>query len=260
MRPILYIILVIVPMLSFGQRMEIYTYESFKYIALYAYGLQRDVVKTNAEMKAAQMNGDGTGVMRRHHTTKGFDERIGNEGYNANDKISFAFMIAPRNVDVDGTETTKAVLLTWAEASGWDTSLNSGSGEYYDTATGVGVGESILATEATGCAAYRGMNGKDNPGDWRLPTQREIQIMFTVIEQSLGYVASGEVDHEIIEGVYWTSTEFYSSDAPGSAWSISSITGQPIYDKKDNINAASGVNENRMARCVKDIYETINEQ
>lgn len=245
----------VIPFVASAQRIELYTYNSFTYVMLRAYGLQRDVVKSNAEMRASQMNSDGTGVMRRHHTTKGFDERIGADGYNANDKISFAFIVAPRNVRADGSETStkdenNGDLITWAEASGWDTSLNTATGEALDTFTGLGTGESILASKPTGCAAYRGMNGTDKMGEWRLPTQREIQVMFTVIEQSMGYIYNKEVDHEIIQGIYWTSTEFFDSTSVFKAWSISSITGRPNYDEKS---------KKRMARCVKDIYETINE-
>ncbi|MFI3295209.1 MAG: DUF1566 domain-containing protein, partial [Rikenellaceae bacterium] len=131
-----------------------------------------------------------------------------------------------------------------------DTSLDTGDGESYNTSTGVGVGESILASEPTGCAAYRGPNDADNPGDWRLPTQREMQVMFTVIEQALGSIASGEVESEVVEGVYWTSTEFFTADAPGYAWSLNTITGRPMYELKS---------VPLMVRCIKDIYESINE-
>ncbi len=245
MKRIIILILLTVSLVVSAQRMELYMYNSYKYIALYAYGLQRDVVRTNSEMRTAQFNGDGTGVLKRHHTTKGFDERIGDEGYNCNDKISFAFMVAPYNVDKDGHHTSTEKL-TWAEASGWDSSLNSDGGNY-NTETGVGNGESIIASSPTGCSAYRGPNGTDKAGEWRLPTQREIQVMFTVIEQSLDYIAADDVEHEIIEGVYWSATEFYDSGT--KAWSISSITGQPLYEPKT---------ETRMVRCVKDIYEPIN--
>ncbi|MFI3288246.1 MAG: DUF1566 domain-containing protein [Rikenellaceae bacterium] len=250
MKRLILIVLLLTPLFASAQRMEVYTYNSFNYMSVHAYGLQRDVVKTNSEMRASTTNSDGTGVVRRHHTTKGVDEKIGSEGYDVNDKISFAFIASPYNVDVDGNHTSdENTVMTWAEASGWDTSINSGSGEYIDT-DGTGVGESILAETPTGCAAYRGMNGTDKPGEWRLPTQREIQVMFTVIEQALEYIQSGVVTSEVLDGVYWTSTEFYASGAPGYAWSISNVTGRPIYDLKSS---------QKMVRCVKDIYETVNE-
>lgn len=256
MKRIVLIILLLTPLIATAQRMEVYTYNSFKYLSVYAYGLPRDVVKTNSEMKASQWNGDGTGVTKRHHTTKGFDERIGNDGYNANQKISFAFIAAPYNVDVRGEHVTESTeeedkTMTWAEASGWDETLNTGAGESYaETGDGVGVGLSTLADAPSGCAAYKGMHGTDKAGDWRLPTQREMQVMFTVIDQAFQYIVSNEVVQEINEGSYWTSTEFFSADAPGQAWSISSITGFPSYDPKS---------DKKMVRCVKDIYETINE-
>lgn len=252
--------MLVIPFVASAQRMELYTYNNFKYIALYAYGLPRDVVKTNSEMREAQYNRNGTGVMRRHHTTKGVDQRIdditnggGGEGYNCNDKLTFAFMIAPYNVDINGNPThSKETLLTWSEASGWDTAIDSEIKAYDESVggTGIGDGESELAAEPTGCAAYKGMNGMDEAGDWRLPTQRELQVMFTVIEQSYGHIVSGAVTHEILEGYYWSSTEFYASGATGHAWSIYTATGRPQDDPKSI---------RRMARCVKDIYETIND-
>ncbi|MFI3281530.1 MAG: hypothetical protein R3Y44_06115 [Rikenellaceae bacterium] len=252
MRRLALLILLITPLVASAQRMEVYTYNSFNFLSLYSYGLQRSVVKTNAEMRASQMNGDGTGVTKRHHTTKGVDERIGDAGYNANEKITFAFIASPYNVDINGQHTSSTSdVMSWSEASGWDTSIDVGAGEYYDITTGVGVGVSTLAETPTGCAAYRGMNGTDKEGEWRLPTQREMQVMFTVIEQALGYIQSGEVESEVLDGIYWTSTEFYASGAPGYGWSISTITGFPLYELKT---------ERRMVRCIKDIYETINEQ
>ncbi len=249
---IIWLLLLVTPFVALAQRMDIYIDKDFnadKYIALYAYGLQRDVVRTNSEMKAAQFNGDGTGIMKRHYTTLGSDEKIGDDGYSCNDKMSFAFVIAPYNVDKDGNHTHDPdTKLTWAIASGWAPSLDTQISNR--DINNVGIGESIAATDPTGCAAYKGINGNDEPGDWRLPTQREIQVMFTVIEQALDYIQSGVVTHQIINGDYWTSTEFYNSGAAWSAWSMNSIIGKPNYDVKTNM---------RMARCVKDIYEPINQ-
>lgn len=248
MRKILLLILLSVPCFAFAQRMELYTYRSFPYLATYAYGLPREVVKTNSEMREAQFNGDGTGVMKRHYTYKGVNERIGDKGYNANKKITFAFIVAPYNVDING-EHTSTEKLTWSQASGWDTSFDTSTSEYVDV-NGVGVGESVLAAKPTGCAAYKGMHGTDKPGSWRLPTQRELQVMFTVIEQALTYIENNEVEHEIQQGLFWSSTELISTGLPQS-WSMSSETGFPVYETRTN---------QCYARCVKDIYEPINEQ
>ncbi len=254
MKRILLVILLIAPILCYGQRMEVYTYNSFNYLALYAYGLPRSVVKTNAEMRESTTNGDGTGIMRRHHTTKGVDDALGDDGFNANKKLSFAFMASPYNVNRFGKHTSttdqEGDLMTWSEASGWDTSIDVIAGEYTYITSGVGEITYDIAETPTGCAAYKGMNDTDKEGDWRLPTQREIQVMFTVIEQALVHIQSGDVVSEVLDGVYWTSTEFFSVANYGQGWSISNITGQPQDERKTEL---------RMTRCVKDIYETIND-
>lgn len=249
MKKFLVILAIIFPLVASAQRMELYVYNNYNYLSLYAYGLPREVVKTNAEMRAALSNGDGTGVMLRHHTTKGVDQAFTSEGYNANEKMSFALLIAPYIINADGEHTSTAnddCEMTWEEASG----LVSSNGTYIEN------------PEPTGCAAYKGPGGIDKAGDWRLPTQRELQMMFTVVEQAIELLSSGVVDGEAATGTYWTSTEFYSGystssndleyiDTADKVWTVNNSTGQTAHEYPTSKG---------MIRCVRDIYETINEQ
>ncbi len=249
MKKILTVLAILFPLVASAQRMEVYVYNNYNYLSLYAYGLQREVVKTNAEMRASLSNGDGTGVMLRHHTTKGVDQAVTSEGYNANEKVPFALLIAPYIINAKGEHTTTSAedcVMTWEEASGL---IADGNGY-------------IENPEPSGCAAYKGPGDNDKPGDWRLPTQRELQMMFTVIEQAIELLSSGVVDGEAATGTYWTSTEFSSTYEEGSddleyidttdkAWTVNNSNGQTTHGYPTDKN---------IIRCVRDIYETINEQ
>ncbi len=248
------------------------------YIAIFAYGLPRDIVHTNSQMSSSVYGGDiyrgyditqpstttggyigAHGVTQRHHTTKGVDHEItpdGNAangtGYDVNHKIAFAYLIAPYNVDSNGDpDEDSSEMLNWCVASGWDEALLSESA-YTHSGDGIGVGkgDSKLATTPTGCAAYTGIGGKDNPGTWRLPTQRESQVMFTIIEYAMQLNVQYGIENTMAAGDYWTSTELFASGANWKAWANSSTSGSVANDEKSL---------SHFARCVRDIYYKVNE-
>ncbi len=248
------------------------------YIAIFAYGLPRDIVHTNSQMSNSIYGGSiysgfgitppsittggyigAYGVTQRHHTTKGVDYEItpdGNAangtGYNVNHKIAFAYLVAPYNVDRDGNPDKESTeMLNWCVASGWDEALlNELAYTHSSDGIGVGKGASTLATTPTGCAAYRGIGGKDNPGTWRLPTQRESQVMFTIIEYAIALNVQYEIENTMAAGEYWTSTELFASGANWKAWANSSTSGSVANYEKSSL---------LYARCVRDIYYKVNE-
>ncbi len=261
MKKILILFLFIAPLMVEAQQLKIYTdSDGYNYFALYAYGLPREVVKTNQEIKDSKF-GD-TGIMRRHHTTKYDDAGIGSEGYNANQKLSFAFLIAPYNVDANGDPIMPGMYqseISWYDASGWDVSIDT---ELKPDPWGVMRLSSCLKTESvakaspTGCAAYQGLSGEDTPGTWRLPTQREALVMFTIMEHALTMQGANEVPNLIINGKYWTSTELKTS-ANWKVWYVDSTEGKVIHSEK--LDAASNY-PGAFARCVRDIdNDPINE-
>lgn len=256
MKRLILLAFIFIPLAAMAQRIEIYTDDNAdRYYAMYAYGLPREIVKTNSEMRASVTSG---GIVRRHHTTKGEDASIvgtsssSEDGYNANRKISFAYAIAPYNVDASGSHTTSTDGISWIAASGWSTDIEDTISAYVSGDSGDGSGESTVASTPTGCAAYQGLSGKDPVGTWRLPTQREAQIMLTVVEQVLILNDTEGVEGQIEEGEIWTATELYAANDYWRAWfvnSVSSIT--------HNLSRTSW--NKKMARCVKDIYDPINE-
>lgn len=108
--------------------------------------------------------------------------------------ISKKFAIAPQNIDGDGNSNSNA-FVTWAHAGGWDALANS---------KGPLDAESFRAVEQ-GCPMYRGRDGKDAPGTWRLPTKKEISLML-IYSQKL-YSTYDKTGFVRLLGSYCAATE-----------------------------------------------------
>lgn len=129
----------------------------------------------------------------RHRVNEGNGSNI-----NVNSKLPFRILIAP--TDVSGT-------LTWSGAMGFENVNNNNL-----NATPVG------ATKQGGCATYFPNPGTDFPGyvgikGWRLPTQRELQLMWllrSAIDQAF---LPRYPKREILSGTYWSSTEENATNA-----------------------------------------------
>lgn len=131
---------------------------------------------------------------------------------NVNSKLPYRLLIAP--TDVPGT-------LTWAEAMGFDAADNGN----LDVSATNGV-------KKGGCATYK-PTGENLPGyvgvagGWRLPTQRELQMMWLFRDAiDKAFNASGYWAAAKLKGFYWSSTE---QDA-ANAW----------YLDFDNLQGPSG--------------------
>lgn len=148
-----------------------------------ATGLPAKSVKSAKEVSGSKDT--VTGILKRH------TERSGNSGNpNVNDKVSPRFAVSPQDIALTGNSVQTD--MNWLEASGW--SADAG-GNFNATAT--------PASPATGCAAYRGPSGTDAPGTWRLPTQREAQLMWILndkLKTLPGFATLSEQE-------YWTGTE-----------------------------------------------------
>lgn len=251
MKKYILLAIILLPLAAMAQRVEAYEDEHGDfYYTVYGYGLPREVVKKNSEMRASMYNG----VFRRHHTTKLIEGAIDDtyiEGYNCNLKISFAYAIAPYNVDIDGEHTTSTDGLTWTQASGWDSTMDDQGASMNLYGTGEGSATAKVAETSTGCAAYRGINGEDAPGTWRLPTQREAMVMLTIIDQVVNN-PDARVTNYIDETEVWTATEFFGSADYWQAWVIDPILSIAIHEVRTSATKKS-------ARCVKDIYFDVNE-
>lgn len=161
-------------------------------------------------MKLMAKDADGTyGSTIRHTESKGNGENIA-----VNDKVPYRFIIAPK----DGGDGST---VTWAAAMGLNTSANNDL-----AADGSVVG--------TGCDGYFTDEFKDG---WRLPTQREMMLMW-LFREGINTVYS---QNQLTADQYWTATE----NAEAQAWYLDFSTAAPQSE-----NGAK--NTSKKYRCVRD--------
>lgn len=119
-------------------------------------------------------------------------------------KVSRRFRVAPCDVDSQGQPVPAGTwkTMTWAEAAGYATEANT-----------LAITSDKTAVAESGCAAYRGINGTDPIGKWRLPTIREallIGMMDKAMEKynvKTNYIPLYYFDDSNYLCQYWTAAE-----------------------------------------------------
>lgn len=148
--------------------------------------------------------------------------------------------------DTEGTPRSNSITMTWAEANG---RLNTANSQGWN-----------IPSKAmnTGCYAYKGKSGKDEPGSWRVPNSRELS-MILVFAHELEQFSSETGFQKLYEAKaanylsngYWSSTEqsstLYSLDKATSGL-IDVNYGLTIYEGANK----TSTDKNRL-RCIKDI-------
>ena len=148
--------------------------------------------------------------------------------------------------DTEGTPQSNSITMTWAEANG---RLNTANSQGWN-----------IPSKAmnTGCYAYIGKSGKDEPGSWRVPNSRELS-MILVFAHELERFSSETGFQKLYEAKaanylsngYWSSTEqsstLYSLDKATSGL-IDVNYGLTIYEGANK----TSTDKNRL-RCIKDI-------
>lgn len=148
--------------------------------------------------------------------------------------------------DTEGTPRSNSITMTWAEANG---RLNTANSQGWN-----------IPSKAmnTGCYAYKGKSGKDEPGSWRVPNSRELS-MILVFAHELERFSSETGFQKLYEAKaanylsngYWSSTEqkstSYSLDKATSGL-IDVNYGLTIYEGANK----TSTDKNRL-RCIKDI-------
>lgn len=142
--------------------------------------------------------------------------------------ISKKFAVAPDNINGNGVHSNLPI--SWANAGGWDALANTK--DYTDT-------ESFRAVEQ-GCPVYKGRNGKDVPGSWRLPTQKEIILM--LIYSKKIYATSGNIGFVNLTSSYCAATELSESHC-ANIYMMQAIGGL----------GKTGSYPTFYARCIRDI-------
>lgn len=148
--------------------------------------------------------------------------------------------------DTEGTSQSNSITMTWAEANG---RLNTANSQGWN-----------ISSKAmnTGCYAYKGKSGKDEPGSWRVPNSRELSMILVFAHELERF--SSETGFEklnkakaanYLSNGYWSSTEqsstLYSLDKATSGL-IDVNYGLTIYEGANK----TSTDKNRL-RCIKDI-------
>lgn len=148
--------------------------------------------------------------------------------------------------DTEGTPQSNSITMTWAEANG---RLNTANSQGWN-----------IPSKAmnTGCYAYKGKSGKDEPGSWRVPNSRELSMILVFAHELERF--SSETGFEklnkakaanYLSNGYWSSTEqkstSYSLDKATSGL-IDVNYGLTIYEGANK----TSTDKNRL-RCIKDI-------
>lgn len=214
------------------------TIDGVDYAAVDCAGMPRGSVKTTAELTASK-TADGR-VIRHYQHRKTYQSSYinGTTTAGANNKISPRFLVGHCNIEDDGTPDTSTGTSYWAIQ--WFTAAG------YAQAAGKDLKPSTeTASAATGCAKYRGPSGTDAEGTWRLPTQRELMLIWTLLPriEALGLSAwtpfrSGSYAY------YWSATEQSAS----AAYYVDFENGTCGAAQKD-----MGYYSMYVARCVRDI-------
>lgn len=148
--------------------------------------------------------------------------------------------------DTEGTPQSNSITMTWAEANG---RLNTANSQGWN-----------IPSKAmnTGCYAYKGKSGKDEPGSWRVPNSRELSMILVFAhelerfssETGLQKLYEAKAANYLSNG-YWSSTEqsstLYSLDKATSGL-IDVNYGLTIYEGANK----TSTDKNRL-RCIKDI-------
>lgn len=130
-----------------------------------------------------------------------------------NDRVPFRFIIAPR----DGAATA-----TWAAAMGINQSANDDLAE-------------VAPGTTSGCATF---GTSEFPSGWRMPTQREMMLMWLFRTGINATYTSGS----LTQSDYWTATEANELDA----WFMS------VSDTNPQMKTGLKSSSTQKYRCVRD--------
>lgn len=194
------------PLHVFGQYIQKETVNGKDYAVIYSEGLA-EAARWGTGFR---MTKDGATI--RHQVDRGNGGNI-----LVNDKIPMRFIVAPTDVPNPNT---------WMEAEGVSADNNGN------------LDATFSGTNPSGCLNYS--NGVGTGRKWRLPTQRELMLMW-MFREPIGIIYSGGAMGSAADKKYWAATE---KDAT-NAW---------YFDFTANTPACSWQTKNTKARvrCVSD--------
>lgn len=183
-----------------------------------ASGLPSAYIKSKTEVEYSKQQ--PSGITKRHTVMEG-----NGTNPNVNFKVSPKFAIADQDVLTFNSQTGEFQSTAhWMEASGFeDFSADDNLNE-----TGIPVDR--------GCAAYQGPEGADAKGSWRLPTARELTLIWTLTDKlaALGYTPLAN------QYYYWAASEATKDRAYILQYPSGSFIDVPKWNKG-------------RLRCIKDL-------
>lgn len=194
----------------FGQYIQKETIGGKTYAVIYAEGL----------VGAAQW-GSGVKMMRNNATIRHQVSKGNGGNLSVNDRIPFRFIVASEDVGNNDKN--------WMAVQGVN---DGGQDDNPDFAT----------TVNTGCRWYGTAGAPGSGRTWRVPTQRELQLMW-MFREAIGAIYSTKPMEEAGKTKrYWSSTEKGATDA----CFFDFASGKPYCDTQAKSTA------NGMVRCVSD--------
>ena len=156
-------------------------------------------------------------------------------------KVSGYFLVSPDIVNSEGI--AKAQTMDWATANGYLTSANS---NVYST-------PSFAVTR--GCAAYRGKDGLDETGTWRVPTRGECALILLFYkkmeetQETTGFQPFALSPKDLT--YYWSATE--KGGDSKDAWSMRLYADDKMTGYGLNTGYSDKEKKEYYLRCIRDI-------
>lgn len=191
------------------------------YAVFYSYGMPESAVWPLG-MKLSR-----SGATIRHNHAGGNGDNLP-----INDRVPFRFIIAPTD-EGSGTRFWAAAMGIHGGDGGDNNNLNA-DGNFNNSYTG-------------GCKDY---STPEFPSGWRLPTQREMMLMW-LFEDGINTIYSGgQLGPSGGVSRYWTATEYSTTDA----WCFDFTDTQPqsVVATKANPSGSGVNNGSYKVRCVRD--------
>lgn len=202
----------------FGQYIQKETVGGKTYAVIYADGLA-GAARWGLGVK---MMRNGTTI--RHQVSKGNGGNL-----SVNDRIPFRFIVAP--TDVSNPQP-------WSEAGGGKNDANKNLNAELEMKAGYDPANPVAAN-TIGCTYY-GTTGIGAGRKWRVPTQRELQLMW-IFREAIGIIYPTAPMENDASRKYWTATE----KGADNAWYFDFQKGKPACAWQDKATASP-------VRCVSD--------
>ena len=161
----------------------------------------------------------GMKLLKNGRTIRHFEEYAIGDNISVNDKVPFRFIIAPENLSITQSNGD------WAWAMGFTADANSNSNP------------DGIADDQAGCFKY---STDQFPDGWRLPTQRELMLMW-LFREGINAIYNSD---PFTGKKYWSATE--RKNGTGAYYMLFDA------DYPELKSQAKTSNESNAVRCVRD--------